>query len=295
MNGVIVLLLLVVLTKITAKSKLSLWIDEAQVANFIGYPFELDIISNGKMSPYLQQPEFNNNIPILPPTVDTVNLTWEAGDEKFTYWFDGLKSLNTALLYHPLLSIPAYGIIPKGPKIFQMSIPCTGNGEGVADLILGLQILDQSENPIQGSPIKLKLKKQCKAFVTTSLCKSECQNGGRCNQFSECDCKQGYHGKFCEIDMCSPSCENNGTCISPDVCLCLDGFYGKRCEKALCSQPCQNGGRCVQPGFCWCTSGFYGEACQYSYCITPCKHGGLCIGQNKCKCLTGYSGDLCEK
>ena len=48
--------------------------------------------------------------------------------------------------------------------VFQMSIPCTGNDDGVATLVLGLQIMDQHGKPIRGSPIKLKLKKQCHAF-----------------------------------------------------------------------------------------------------------------------------------
>ena len=45
-----------------------------------------------------------------------------------------------------------------------MSIPCTGNDDGVATLVLGLHIMDQHGKPIRGSPIKLKLKKQCHAF-----------------------------------------------------------------------------------------------------------------------------------
>ena len=31
------------------------------------------------------------------------------------------------------------------------------------------------------------------------MCESECQHGGRCNQFGECECTQGYHGKYCEL------------------------------------------------------------------------------------------------
>lgn len=34
---------------------------------------------------------------------------------QFSYWFDDLRSLNMSLLYNPLLSIPASGIIPTGP------------------------------------------------------------------------------------------------------------------------------------------------------------------------------------
>lgn len=42
---------------------------------------EIYIISDGKVVPYLQHPEFDKSIPVIPPKVDTVNLTWEAGHE----------------------------------------------------------------------------------------------------------------------------------------------------------------------------------------------------------------------
>lgn len=292
--------LVIMLTNCHARNKLSLWIDEAQVNAIIKYPLDLYIIKEGTMTKYLNDVGFMANLPVLEPDVDTVNLTWEAGDELYTYWFDNLKSKNKTILYNPLLSIPSSGIIPRGPKIFQMSIPCTGNEEGIAHLVLGLRITDHLNNPIRGSPIKLRLKKQCFQFETSNLCPMPCQNNGRCNQIGECECPQGYHGQFCEVDLCSPKCENNGTCISHDLCLCLDGFFGKRCEKALCNKPCQNGGRCVpsdapRAGVCWCTSGYFGEACEFSHCVKPCEHGGLCIGHNKCSCKTGYSGNQCEK
>lgn len=255
---------------------------------------EIYIISDGKVVPYLQHPEFDKSIPVIPPKVDTVNLTWEAGQETFTYWFDELKTLDVNLLYTPLLSIPASGVIPGGPKIFQMSIPCTGKGKGISTLILGLQIFNENGRPIKGSPMKLTLKKHCEAFVPSTLCQFECLNGGFCNHLGLCECAQGFHGKRCELSLCDPSCENNGTCMSPEVCICPDGFSGKRCERALCREPCQNGGRCIQEDVCWCTRGYLGNACQFSKCKPDCKHGGVCIGHNKCQCPAAYSGDICE-
>lgn len=35
--------------------------------------------------------------------------------------------------------------------------------------------------------------------VTTSLCASDCQNGGTCSEFGVCECRQGFQGKYCEI------------------------------------------------------------------------------------------------
>ena len=49
-------------------------------------------------------------------------------------------------------------------SVFQISIPCTGNEEGMAYLVIGLQIMDKNNKPIKGPPIKLMLKKLCKKF-----------------------------------------------------------------------------------------------------------------------------------
>ncbi|VDI75126.1 Hypothetical predicted protein, partial [Mytilus galloprovincialis] len=182
----------------------------------------------------------------------------------FTYWFDELRTLDVKLLYTPLLSIPTSGVIPGGPSIFQISIPCTGKEDGISTLILGLQIFTDKGRPIKGSPMKLTLKKKCDAFVPSTR------------------------------SLCDPSCENNGTCMSPEVCICPDGFSGKRCERALCREPCQHGGRCIQEDVCWCTKGYMGNACQFSKCRPDCKHGGICVGNNKCQCPAAYSGAICE-
>nr|XP_011418865.1 wnt inhibitory factor 1 isoform X2 [Crassostrea gigas] len=287
-----------------SRTRLSLWIDERQIASFFGYPLEVFIISDGSVAPYLLDPNVEESIPVIPPEVETVNLTWEAGPDIFTYWFDDLQSMDESLLYRPLLSIPSSGVIPGGPKIFQMSIPCTGRDTGIAGLELGLQIFNKNGRPIRGSPMKLKLKKQCNAIVASDLCNFDCLNGGRCGQYGFCECAQGFLGPRCEkftdefspfTAMCDPACENNGTCMSPEVCICPDGFSGKRCERALCKSPCQHGGRCIQEDVCWCTSGYLGNACQYSKCKPNCQNGGTCIGVNKCRCPVGYQGNLCQQ
>ncbi|XP_063443495.1 wnt inhibitory factor 1-like isoform X1 [Mytilus trossulus] len=275
-----------------SRSRLSLWIDEKQVNNIIGIDMEIYIISDGKVVPYLQHPEFDKFV--IPSKVDTVNLTWEAGHDTFTYWFDELRTLDVKLLYTPLLSIPTSGVIPAGPSIFQISIPCTGKEDGISTLILGLQIFTDKGRPIKGSPMKLTLKKKCDAFVPSTRCKFKCLNGGFCNHLGLCECAQGFHGQSCEKSLCDPSCENNGTCMSPEVCICPDGFSGKRCERALCREPCQHGGRCIQEDVCWCTKGYMGNACQFSKCRPDCKHGGICVGNNKCQCPAAYSGAICE-
>lgn len=276
-----------------SRSRLSLWIDERQVSNIVaGVNMIIYIISDGKVVPYINHPEFDQFV--IPSEVDTVNLTWEAGHETFTYWFDEFRTLDVKLLYTPLLSIPASGVIPDGPSIFQISIPCTGKEDGISKLSLGLQIFNSKGRPIKGSPMKLTLKKKCEAFVPSKLCQFECLHGGFCNHLGNCECAQGFHGKRCELSLCDPSCENNGTCMSPEVCICPDGFSGKRCERALCQKPCQNGGRCIKEDVCWCNNGYLGNACQFSRCKPDCKNGGVCVGHNKCQCPVAYSGDICE-
>ncbi|CAG5117020.1 unnamed protein product, partial [Candidula unifasciata] len=275
------------------RSRLSLWIDEAQVKTLTGYELEIKIITNGEVTPYVHNPELFDKI-LIPPEIDTVNLTWQAGADIYSYMFEDFISLDLDLLYQPLLGIPARGYIPRFPTVFQITIPCKGNQRGVASLMLGLRIFDHLRRPLEGTPIHFRLKKQCVAFATSSLCTQACLHGGTCNSHGVCECPQGFQGPFCDIALCNPPCQNNGTCISPSTCACPLGFYGNYCEKAVCGHVCHNGGQCLPEGFCWCAQGFYGDACEYSHCVPTCQNGGICRGSNQCQCSVLYSGNLCE-
>jgi hypothetical protein len=46
-----------------------------------GLPLEVFIISDGSVAPYLLDPNVEESIPVIPPEVETVNLTWEAGPD----------------------------------------------------------------------------------------------------------------------------------------------------------------------------------------------------------------------
>ena len=46
-----------------------------------GYRLQLNIIYQGSVIHYLNDDDFENSLPSVPSEVDTVNLTWEAGDE----------------------------------------------------------------------------------------------------------------------------------------------------------------------------------------------------------------------
>ncbi|KAK6174909.1 hypothetical protein SNE40_013470 [Patella caerulea] len=235
--------------------KLALWIDKNQVGIIAGYHIELRIIENGRVEALLMEPGLSDELPPIPSQVDTVNLTWQGGDQRFRYWFENLTSLDQHLLYNPLLSIPAHGWIPHQATVFQMSIPCTGKDEGVASIVLGLHIYTTSGHAVHNTPIIFKLKKRCTAFA-----------------------------------LCNPRCENNGTCVSPRMCACPAGYSGHHCEKVVCGRPCQNGGQCLPEGFCFCPEGFYGDACELSRCNPECIKKGTC--NQPCKRLVKPDTDV---
>ncbi|XP_076469486.1 uncharacterized protein LOC143299878 [Babylonia areolata] len=241
------------------RSRLALWIDRVQMETLIGVPMEISIITDGRVTPYIREPGLSDQI-LIPHKVDTVNLTWQAGHDTFWYSFDNFTSLDPNLLYPPLLGIPTRGLIPALPTVFQITIPCKGKEKGVASLVLGLTIYNRYHQPLQGTPIKFKLRKQCVVFA-----------------------------------LCDPVCQNNGTCISPEICACPSGYHGKLCEIAACGRPCENGGTCVPEGFCWCQKGFYGDACEFSSCNPYCANGGICVGPDVCQCPDNFSGHRCEE
>ena len=45
-----------------------------------GMPMKIAIINDGLVSPYITEPGLSDQI-LIPPEVDTVNLTWQAGHE----------------------------------------------------------------------------------------------------------------------------------------------------------------------------------------------------------------------
>ncbi|GFO44071.1 wnt inhibitory factor 1-like [Plakobranchus ocellatus] len=62
------------------KSSLNLWIGNRQVKTITGLNVSISIIESGQVVPIILDPQLSNQI-IIPPEVDTVNLTWEAGPE----------------------------------------------------------------------------------------------------------------------------------------------------------------------------------------------------------------------
>ncbi|XP_027206315.2 WNT inhibitory factor 1 isoform X2 [Dermatophagoides pteronyssinus] len=263
---------------------MSLWIDEMQVKQFFnGFPMKIHAIVDGVVLPYVLDPNFEKYLPIIPSQVTSVNFTWKSGiNRNYYYDFDQLQSFNNDILKAPVLSIESKGLVPKQPKVFQVFIPCVGNQSGIASFTLGLRIINIDTNQyVAGTPIRLKLQKQCTYHGPDPECDKKCGNNG-------------FLGKYCESALCYPQCMNGGTCIAPGVCVCSQGFQGLHCEGGICSQKCLNGGKCIQKDSCLCRRGYYGPRCEYSKCSIPCLNNGKCAGVNRCRCRKEYSGSQCQ-
>ncbi|GLV45021.1 shifted [Carabus blaptoides fortunei] len=273
---------------------LALWIDEKQVKMFSGMSMEIYAIVNGNVLPYILDPNFEKYLPIIPSEVSYVNFTWKSGMKKYYYNFDRLQSFDEAILEAPIISIKTKGRVPKRPKEFSILLPCLGNSSGIAAFGIGLLIESRKGRPLNGTPLRLKLRKECSQRGPDPECDKKCANHGWCNHEKICQCPEGYMGQYCRTALCYPQCMNGGNCTSPGVCSCPVGFQGRHCEGGICSEKCENGGKCVQKDTCECSKGFYGLRCEYSKCVIPCLNGGKCRGVNKCRCLSGFRGDHCE-
>ncbi|XP_044741789.1 protein shifted [Chrysoperla carnea] len=273
---------------------LALWIDEQQVKMFSGLSMQIYAIVNGTVLPYVLDPNLNKYLPIIPAEVGYVNFTWKAGLNNYRYSFDNLQSFDEAILKPPVISIKTKGRIPKKPKEFSVLLPCSGNISGLAAFSISLEIKRKGGKVLDGTPLKLKLRKECAQRGPDPECDKKCLNRGWCNHDKICQCQEGYMGQYCSMALCYPRCMNGGNCTSPGVCSCPPGFQGRHCEGGICTEKCKNGGKCVQKDTCLCSKGYLGAQCEVSRCVIPCLNGGRCRGTNKCKCNAGFRGDHCE-
>ena len=129
------------------------------------------------------------------------------------------------------LSIPRSGVIPRRPTDFRVSLPCTGLKAGIANFKLVFEVRDQAGQPLEGSPIRLKLGKYCRLQNETCLVQ-KCAHGGVCTPYGDCLCQKGYVGRRCEHSAkCRNDCHRRGVCLRDDVCKCRPGFKGKYCQR----------------------------------------------------------------
>eukprot|EP00092_Neocalanus_flemingeri_P019681 GFUD01021316.1.p1 GENE.GFUD01021316.1~~GFUD01021316.1.p1 ORF type:complete len:402 (-),score=59.36 GFUD01021316.1:38-1243(-) len=273
---------------------LSIWIDEDQVKFFSGIRhLVIHVVANGIVMPYLLDRNLETHLPVIPPEVEEVRFRWRAGKRKYKYNFYRLESHDQHLLLNPTIDISSKGKIPRKPGAFSVRLPCTGNLTGIASFSIGLEILSRKKK-LAGTPLKLRLRKECIALGPNPNCDRKCNSRGQCDSNGGCICRPGWEGAFCSVPVCAPQCMNGGACSAPGVCDCPAGFQGRSCEGGICEQPCQNRGKCIQKDTCKCKTGFYGSRCEFSKCVVPCLNGGDCKGVNKCRCRSGYSGNHCQ-
>ena len=104
-----------------------------------------------------------------------------------------------------------------------MRLPCTGNLTGIAAFSIGLEILSK-QRKLAGTPLKLRLRKECVRRGVDPVCDSQCRNHGYCDQHGHCVCRPGWEGRLCSQPVCDPQCMNGGYCSAPGVCDCPAGF-----------------------------------------------------------------------
>lgn len=83
---------------------ISLWIDQQQIKMFSGVEMEIFAITEGRVLPYLLDPEFESKLPIIPSEVTYVNFTWKSGVKKYYYNFYRLKSFDETILKTPYIT-----------------------------------------------------------------------------------------------------------------------------------------------------------------------------------------------
>lgn len=82
----------------------------------LGVEMEIFAITEGRVLPYLLDPEFESKLPIIPSEVTYVNFTWKSGVKKYYYNFYRLKSFDETILKTPYITIKTQGRVPKRPK-----------------------------------------------------------------------------------------------------------------------------------------------------------------------------------
>lgn len=293
-----------------AGADLSLWIDRQQVKMFSGFPMEIYVIANGRVLSYILDPMFEKYLPIIPAEVGYVNFTWRSGEKKYYYHFDRLQSFDEDILAPPTVSVDTHGRIPRKPKVFSVLLPCSGNASGIATFSIGLLIESRKGKPLAGTPLRLRLRKECAERDNPS--EAEVIRHGAATiplpqpsaWHPAADSVYGLRASATSISRprsrhgpdpeCDKKCANGGWCNHEKICQCPEGYMGQHCRTALCYPQCMNGGSCTSPGMCSCPSGFQGRHCEGGICKEKCLNGGKCIQKDTCDCPKGFYGLRCE-
>ncbi|UJR09595.1 hypothetical protein I4U23_013830 [Adineta vaga] len=195
------------------------------------------------------------------------------------------------------------------------SSPCGNNGI-CTDLVNGYRC--NCTNNYISSNCSISLDSTCFGRVKS------CQNNGTCilkstnlyvdNPKTECQCRDGYDGQWCENDLCSKlKCRHNGTCQrlphAQAQCLCTAQWHGNECQHDVNECFMNSTNLCLNNGTCWnypggytcrCLENYLGSNCERKHvCLehTPCLNNGLCRPDGEqyyCECSSKFTGLHCE-
>ncbi|XP_046456634.1 protein shifted-like isoform X3 [Daphnia pulex] len=299
------------------KDDLSLWIDQQQVKMFSGFPMEIYIAAEGRVLSYILDPNFEKYLPVIPSEVGYVNFTWKSGEhKKYYYHFDRLQSFNEDILQPPTVSVEIRGRVPRKPKVFSVLLPCSGNSSGVASFSIGLLIESHKGKPLPGTPLRLRLRKECAERVT------QVSDGGGAFRPAAGAPHQHHHHHHHLVP--SPHASTSSASAWPPLSslpdpnlLVTHGQTGRlaasnsaasnvnRSRLAFtglrhvgpdpeCDKKCANGGWCNHEKICQCLEGYMGQHCRTALCYPQCMNGGSCTSPGMCSCPSGFQGHHCE-
>nr|CAG4650956.1 EOG090X05QS [Simocephalus serrulatus] len=294
------------------KDDLSLWIDQQQVKMFSGFPMEIYIAADGRVLSYILDPNFEKYLPIIPSEVGYVNFTWKSGEnKKYYYHFDRLQSFNEDILQPPTVSVETRGRVPRKPKVFSVLLPCSGNSSGVASFSIGLLIESHKGKPLPGTPLRLRLRKECAERVNQvsggGAIRASVQSAGSSHLVHHL--VPSPHASTSSASAWPPLLSSvpdplvthggqNG--LMPSTASASSrsrlAFTGLRHDgpDPECDKKCANGGWCNHDKICQCPEGYMGQHCRTALCYPQCMNGGSCTSPGMCSCPSGFQGRHCE-
>jgi hypothetical protein len=133
----------------------------------------------------------------------------------------------------------------------------------------------------------LRISSRRFSFLSSAICRDNCQHGQCRDQPGQCICYNGWSGENCDVYSERLPCENGGKPVGLK-CQCREGYQGLLCEERICL----NGGL-SSAGKCICPPNYQGEQCEIESKCPICRNKGRCEDK-KCVCTKDFIGQYCE-
>ena len=144
--------------------------------------------------------------------------------------------------------------------------------------------------------------------IVEMACHNNCNRNGNCNQWSQCQCFEGWKGLDCSLRKCAvgpqigdiptskdtahaPSeCSGRGVCDgNTGQCNCDPGYEGHNCGKSICPNNCHDVGDCISLR----QAASFEDGIKFNHSTTYDRwDADIIFG---CRCLPGYSGPDCSE